>query len=535
MNKYIKQLFIEYKKQVIINIFANILVMFLTIASPIVLRQFISAKNGLGNPSILVLYIVTLIWEYLMMLLVKLYNLKQGYEFKISESMRILKWIYNMDYSEIIKKEPTYLVEKMSGTVDTVYLLFSNVFSSILVSMLTIVVTLVMIAKTNLILFFLFLCLIPVFKVLPQNLNKNLSLRSENMQTVLARNNTLLKSIVSVPDAFKQIDDKSGIMQMARKGFSDVQREKLDINQYAGIYSLVIDFCMVLLTNIINIYSIYLFSLNRIEMSTMVFINLISGIYITALSNVINLDITIMDLKGALSYIDNEIIALQEDDGVESISEINDVEINIKNYGYNKILIREANIKLTKGNVIGLLGKSGSGKSSILKMLLKYIKTDGVYINDVPISKYSNYQLRKLISYVSQDYYLFPGSILDNITIKQAWDENSLKKVLSMPFLEIFKDLPEGLDTVIVENGANLSGGDKQRIMIARALLKKADIYIFDEAFSALDERTALDIQKQIIDNHGSSIVIFVAHNMNLLDKIERKYLLDNGVMVEYY
>ncbi len=205
-------------------------------------------------------------------------------------------------------------------------------------------------------------------------------------------------------------------------------------------------------------------------------------------------------------------------------------------YGEKEVL-KDFNLKIERGKKIALVGSSGSGKSTIVNMLKRfYDPTQGeIYIDDIPIKELSLPVLRKNISLVSQDVFLFNSSIAYNIQSgnfqKQEMDIYSAAELANAS--GFIKNFPKQYDTPVGERGGRLSGGEKQRISIARAILKNAPILILDEATSALDSSSEADVQKGLNHLMENRTAIIVAHRLSTIASVDHIVVLDKGIILE--
>jgi len=200
-------------------------------------------------------------------------------------------------------------------------------------------------------------------------------------------------------------------------------------------------------------------------------------------------------------------------------------------------IINKINFVILPRKIIAFVGKTGSGKSSIIKLLLRFYEANSgkILIDDTNIRDMTLENLRNCISMVSQDMYLVEGSITDNISYgaPNASPEdikNAAKQAHADTFIE---QLKEGYATKIEENGKNLSVGQRQRIIIARAILKKSPILIFDEATSAVDNETESEIQKTILELAKNHTIIIIAHRLSTVRRADMIYVLDQGAISE--
>lgn len=201
-------------------------------------------------------------------------------------------------------------------------------------------------------------------------------------------------------------------------------------------------------------------------------------------------------------------------------------------YGSNEIL-KNISIELRNKGKIAIAGKSGSGKTTLLNVLmgLNQPSSGRVLWGNHIIDETSVEALRSNISFVSQDTYLFNMSVYDNIRIgNPEASESEIHDIIKLMEIDkIVEQFPNKLDTVIAEMGKNISGGQLQRISIARALLKKAPVLILDEATSNVDSLSEQIIQKALDEIKESTLVIIVSHRLSSLKEVDCIYVLDNG------
>ena len=233
-------------------------------------------------------------------------------------------------------------------------------------------------------------------------------------------------------------------------------------------------------------------------------------------------------------------INLNEDKDKFNISEGNIIFDNI-NFAYkanlkNKVL-QNISAKFAGGKMTALVGHSGSGKSTLLNMIPRiYVPTTGsIHLDNQDISKFNLASLRSQISIVDQNTTLFDDTVLNNI--KYARPEASDKEVFEAAEQSMCKEfignLDNGFETIIGENGVKLSGGEKQRLSIARAFLKKSKIILLDEATSSLDSETEKKIQKALNQLTLDKTTIVIAHRLSTILNSDNIYVVDNGKIID--
>ena len=238
--------------------------------------------------------------------------------------------------------------------------------------------------------------------------------------------------------------------------------------------------------------------------------------------------------------INNE-INLNEDKDKFNILEGNIIFENInftfKSNPENKVL-QNINVNFAGGKMTALVGHSGSGKSTLLNMIPRiYAPTDGsIHLDNQDISKFNLASLRSQISIVDQNTTLFDDTVLNNIKYArpEASNEEIYEAAEKAMCIEFINNLENGYETMIGENGVKLSGGEKQRLSIARAFLKKSKIILLDEATSSLDSRTEEKIQKALSQLTLNKTTIVIAHRLSTILNSDKIYVVDSGKIIDY-
>ena len=210
------------------------------------------------------------------------------------------------------------------------------------------------------------------------------------------------------------------------------------------------------------------------------------------------------------------------------------IEFKDFNFGYEEgnNALENINFTINKGETIGIVGKTGSGKTTFIKQLLRLypVNENTLLLDGKGIERYYDYSVRAKIGYAPQEYQLFSKSIKENVLFYRYEQEDRLEEVLEQA--DIKKDISrfkDGIDTLVGENGLSLSGGQKQRLGIARALLSNPEILILDDSLSAVDSNTEKTIIENIKKNREGKTNIIVAHRISAVRHADKIVVLDNG------
>ncbi|MBV6523637.1 lipid A ABC transporter ATP-binding protein/permease MsbA [Ursidibacter maritimus] len=207
-------------------------------------------------------------------------------------------------------------------------------------------------------------------------------------------------------------------------------------------------------------------------------------------------------------------------------------------YGKEQPALKNISFDLAAGKTLALVGRSGSGKSTIANLITRFYDIDAgnIYLDNQPIQNYTLNNLREQCAIVSQQVHLFNDTIANNIAYaakdkySRAEIEQAAKAAYAMEFIE---KMPQGLDTIIGENGVNLSGGQRQRLAIARALLRNSPVLVLDEATSALDTESERAIQAALDELQKDRTVLVIAHRLSTIEKADEILVVDHGQIIE--
>jgi ABC-type multidrug transport system fused ATPase/permease subunit len=467
--------------------------------------------------------------------------------YKISLSEQIYKQFLFMPYDLYVTKNPSKFTRVVTGDIQGTFH-YINSFLILLresLALLAIFILLLYInPKLNITIAFLLVLIVvsylkiikPILKAAAQ---KNQFLRKKNIQLINETSGSLKEIKLSLQENFLINffkDQINGIEKnLARMFIIDkLPRIILELTSF----SLIVIISMIYFKSASSIQSA-LPTLSLILISVVRFIPAFNGVAtsINALKiykvsvQAIYDDLLLKEFVNENDRISN-IEINNSNEKNKKIIEINDVSFSYK--GSNFPQIKNLNLKIKEGDVVAITGKTGSGKSTIFLMLLGLLKpTKGnIFYNGQDIFNHIR-GWRKLIGYVSQKVYLLDRSIKENIQFNfdsNIENENKLDQALNIADLEdVIKDMKKGVNTLVGNDGIMLSGGEKQRIAIARTVYKNPEILIMDEFTSALDEETEIKIIRNLKKMFSKKTILIITHRKSTLEICDKIYELKNG------
>lgn len=250
------------------------------------------------------------------------------------------------------------------------------------------------------------------------------------------------------------------------------------------------------------------------------------------------------EIQNALIAVErlNDILDLKTEDIKEDGEKLNRIytcemkDIKFR-YGNSELMLNGASIKARKGEKIAVIGESGSGKTTLAKLLLRFYEAESgeILINGTKLDRFRLDEIREKICYVDQKAFLFADTVRNNLCFgnESVSDEEIMEACKKANVDEFIDSLPFGLDTPLDEKGGNLSDGQRQRLAIVRAILKKPEILILDEATSNLDAFAENSIGKALSQMSENMILIVIAHRLSSAKKCDRIYIMDRGRTVQ--
>ena len=323
------------------------------------------------------------------------------------------------------------------------------------------------------------------------------------------------------------------------QNYSKALNTNYNLEKLNNTISLLKEFITDISLLLINFCSFKLIMTNHLTIGNYMTITMLSNYLIYPIRNIINLTEEYHYVKNSITRANNLFEVEDENIYDDKKLEINgNIKITNLKYTFNNknYILKNINLFIKDKDRVILLGPSGSGKSTILKILYKYLEVDRktVYINGYDINDYSLIDIRKNITYISQNEIIYNDTIRNNIILDREVSEIDYLNICHLLHIDdIVKDNILGYDYILEENAINLSGGQRQKIILARSLLKRSNIIMIDEGFSQIDIETEREILQNIFRYFYNKTFIVISHRTENLDLYNRIIKIKGGKIKE--
>ncbi|MGN0348632.1 MAG: ATP-binding cassette domain-containing protein [Roseburia sp.] len=496
---------------ILFRIFIDLIVFFI----PITVNEIINGRLEFSNKIITFLMIFMLL-EIVLQVIYLFIELHLMKKYKIGLSEKLYQKIFSMKYDSLIKYGTTYLVERADAAV----IAFSNLYVRsipVLISKIVMIVLILTYSITiNIVMFFVMLFILVLNVLGFYLLNKELLKKSGEMQRVIPKERKDIYQIAEQVDFIKQNDDNSRLKGILETHLEKIEHLTMKVNLFASGMNEIINFFNMFAQNVILIFSFYLFLQQKTGLSDIFTISILMSYFLPAVMCIVGVNLDLREIKASKEFL-RLLDENAEQSGEKRLDEVENVTIDLDKLctSEGQVLAKDIHIEAKKGDVIGIIGESGCGKTTLMKSVLKFWEQNhGIKINGIPLEEYDNADFRRKISYYSQNVPIITGGLYDSLCFgREMGDENAYE---NLEFLAKFKQGGNLKGKTILENGNNLSGGDKQRIALARLYTEDAEILVLDEPTSSLDSETERKILEPVLEKKDKIIFLITHRKDNL-------------------
>ncbi|EOI15614.1 hypothetical protein UCO_00801 [Enterococcus faecalis EnGen0244] len=482
-----------------------------SLIAPIII-QYLTNKKNLNSQAMIYIFLAMLL-SLVIQLVIMVYKENFAARFNSNYLFTLINKMIHLKYDSYITLEPTYLINRIFSAVDALYLFLISSFSVTIKSIFTILLSLLMVSYLSIEIVLFMILLIPLNYFGFKYINKKLKVRMENMQKNAAVANKNLISTLSNQDAVKAGISAEILENLLYEKINLMYQSVASTNKFAQSTSSIVSFINQSFQTFVYIRTSMLIAADNLPISSLIILSILLPLFFSSLSELSKVTIDLNTLTTANTFIKDSLDKNIERDGDIDIDAIASIQLFFPTFEIDgnqfQYRIQE---NLQNGDRVYLTGKSGSGKSSLLKLLLKFRESSGIMINDLPINAINNKSLRNKIAYLAQEPTILTETLEKNIGMGTPLSYEQKQLILNTGILNpILKT--KDWETVLTENGSNLSGGEKQRIAVARLILADADVYILDESTSNIDEESSQAIFETLLECVKDKIFIFTSHD----------------------
>ena len=531
---FIKNL-IEPHKKLLTNIFIlSIFITLFSIVSSFYTEYMIKSLDYFSKKYLLLLfciffstYILKLISDYFRSKLLLYINQKLDLNLTLDVFNKIIKLPYNY-----YQNKTTGDVITRINDLESVREMISKVALSIFVDLPLTLVSLIILYfinhtlfKIGIVILVLYLLIIVIFKRIFNDYIKKIQAKRGSTVSLMVESISGFETIkgIHIEDKVKDKFEKKYVDYLT----TTFKYESLYILQ--SLFKGIIDnigFIVITLVGCILVIE------EKLSIGTLFTFNALLVYFLEPIKNIISLDNLIKEAKNALNRILDIITYDKNKTGIVTKFKNGNIEFKDLEFSFNDrdLVLDKVNLKINCGEKVMVVGKSGSGKSTLFKILAKFydIKNNQVFINNIDLNNYNINTINKNIIYVGQNEILFNDTLYNNLVFDNS-NSSKLLDIANMCFVDEIIDSNLGYNMMIEENGFNLSGGEKQRIVLARSLLKNFSILIIDEGLSQVDVDMERKILKNIFDKFKDKTIIVISHRLDNLDLFDNLVKIENG------
>lgn len=506
-------------------------------------------SNNHLNWNVIVYILFLALLGLIIIIFTKFLDLK--YEFKVkiiklNMKQKIGLHTVKMDYQVLELSDTQDLYDRLINNIESILAVFKCIFN-VISSLIALIIASIAIVKVNVLLIFIII----IISLVSSFLLRKITMKNYDFEKQLTPINRKFNYLTNLSSNFSIGKDMRifRIPQLINKE-REINKKNLftvfnSRNKTNFMFDSLLYIFSMLKNVIIYIFIIYSVLNKRLEISEFTYILSIISIFSDSL-NLLIIDSTelfkkYLYLVDYYDFMNIEIKKFNED----KIIDLNKVEIEFKNvyfkyYGQNDYALKNISFKVKNGEKITIIGDNGAGKTTLIKLLTRlYYPTQGeILINGVNLSNISKECLKQLFSPIYQEINLFPLSIASNISMKMEYECEKIDLIIQkLNLYKKIKNLPKKeqtiLDKTMYEDGVDLSGGEKQKISICRALYKNSPIMIMDEPTSSLDAITESEIYKMFNSLINNKTVIYISHRLASCLFSNQIIYLNKGEIIE--
>ena len=540
----------EYKLLVIISIILTILSNLFSLVGPLLSGYAIDAiQFGTGKvlfdkvffyvSLMIIFYILSSVLSYILSIL--MITLTQ----KVVTKMRkdVFNKISELPISYFDKHQTGDIISRISYDIDTINESLSSDFVQISTSIITVIGSFIMMVTISKSLVTVFIITIPMSIIFTKYMTKKVQPLYKKRSETSGILNGFVEEIVSGINTIKAYNQQEKFIKDFDNINTDAVNAYYNSDYYGSMLGPSINFINNLSLSLISVLGALLYLFKSITLGNVSSFILYSRKFSGPINEVANIMTDIQSTIAAAERVFNLLDEKTENESPENEKVIEDVQGNVTmnnvyfGYNKNKAIIKNLSLKVKKGSIVAIVGPTGRGKTTLINLLMRFYDTDSgeIYIDDSNIKEVTKESLRRSFSMVLQDTWLFNGTIFENIAYgkENATMEEVIEAAKAAKIHSYIMHLPKKYDTVLNEEGMNISKGQKQLLTIARAMLLDSKMLILDEATSNVDTRTEVKIQEAMKNLMKDKTCFVIAHRLSTIRNADLILVVKDGEIIE--
>ncbi|TNF08145.1 MAG: ABC transporter ATP-binding protein [Bacillota bacterium] len=536
-----------YKGKLALAIFLTLISNVLSLVGPYLTGRTISAmENGVKFNQVfffaglmILFYLLSSILSYI--LSIAMVRISQSVVYKMRKDL--FEKLNKVSISYFDKNQTGDIISKMSYDIDTINTSLATDVVQIFTSIITVVISFIMMLIMSPILVIVFVVTIPISVTITRVLSKIVKKKYRLRNQKLGELNGFAEEMITGQRTIQSYVQEDSVL----KKFDQINDEASTASYESGYYSTTVgpsvNFVSNLSVALVGVFGGILYFFGDISLGKLTSFTLYSRRFSGPINQMSNI---IADIQSALAaaervfhVIDEEEEPKDVEDAIEYTDVKGDVEFKDVTFGYveNQVVLNHVSFKAPKGKVVAIVGPTGAGKTTLVNLLMRFydVNEGRIMIDHHETRQLTRRSLRRSFSMVLQDTWIFHGTVFENIAygngdVSRLEVEEAAKKARIHSFIS---HLPLGYDTILTDEGLNISKGQKQLLVIARAMLSKTKMLILDEATSNVDTHTEVQIQKAMLALMENKTTFVIAHRLSTIQNAHLILVVKDGNIVE--
>ncbi len=536
-----------YKRKLILAVILTLLANVLSLVGPYLTGRTISAmENGVNFKLVffyaglmIVFYLVSALLNYI--LAVAMVKISQSVVYKMRKDL--FDKLNRVKISYFDQNQTGDIISKMSYDIDTINTSLATDVIQIFTSIITVVISFIMMLIMSPLLVLVFVVTIPISITITRVLSKIVKKKYRIRNKKLGELNGFAEEMITGQRTIQSYVQEQAVLAK----FDEINEEATKASYESGYYSTSVgpsvNFVSNLSVALVGVFGGILYFMGNISLGKLTSFTLYSRRFSGPINQMSNIMADIQSALAAAERVFHVLDEPEEDKDLEDAINYQDVKGDITfthvTFGYQKdqVVLDDVSFEAKQGQVVAIVGPTGAGKTTLVNLLMRFYEIDQgkILLDQHDTKTLTRQSLRKAFSMVLQDTWIFHGTVHENIAygngdVSRLEVEEAAKKARIHSFIS---HLPEGYDTILTNEGLNISKGQKQLLVIARAMLSKTKMLILDEATSNVDTHTEVQIQKAMLALMENKTTFVIAHRLSTIQNANLILVVKDGNIIE--